>query len=578
MRSRAPWPQMAVATVVVMVLPALVVGVLSALGVLTSLWAGALLAVALSLALSSAGSAFWRRHASGDVLFSDLLLWGWLRRRRTERRLGRADELLREAGDADSARTTELLRELGAALDAQDPYLDGHSRRVARYVTMIAQRMNLSAEQVERAKAAATVHDVGKLRIPAEVVNKRGRLTDAEFELMKQHAAAGGEMVECLGDPALAAAVRGHHERWDGSGYPDGLAGERIPVEARMISVADTFDAITSARPYRAATPHAKALKVIADEAGRQLDPEAARAFISCYSDRRGAALWAGLASMPRQIAGRLSTSPAELSGVLSAALTAPLVVVAAAVGAAAMPAGSGNPATIRPRRNSRRLRPPGRHGRPSGTARHRRRRRDRRACRPDRDEYLHRGAERRSGRRRDRAVQSDRGGVGVTRAVRAGRDRRADAGEPAAAGCAAAAGRAVAHADRGRPIAARCRSRPRRRSRRPHRPRPRNRSRAEPTPARTAAHAGAVAAAVPRHAAGLSHGDSDAGTAFAHRRRLQERRLDGPRLPEPGPVHRRRAQAATSVVPRIATRSSPHSLGDRSRSRADLPRHVGYA
>ena len=298
-----------------------------------------LLAVALSLALSSAGSAFWRRHASGDVLFSDLLLWGWLRRRRTERRLGRADELLREAGTADSARKAELLRELGAALDAQDPYLDGHSRRVARYVTMIAQRMNLPDEQVERAKAAATIHDVGKLRVPEEVVNKPGRLTDAEFELMKQHAAAGGEMVECLGDPALAAAVRGHHERWDGSGYPDGLAGERIPVEARIISVADTFDAITSARPYRAATPHAKALKVIADEADRQLDPEAARAFISCYSDRRGAALWAGLASIPRQVAGRLSTSPAELTGVLAAALTAPLVVVAGAVGAAAMPA-----------------------------------------------------------------------------------------------------------------------------------------------------------------------------------------------------------------------------------------------
>ena len=173
---------MAVATVVVMVFPALVVGVLSALGVLTSLWAGVLLAIALSLALSSAGSAFWRRHASGDVLFSDLLLWGWLRRRRTERRLGRADELLREAGDADSARTTELLRELGAALDAQDPYLDGHSRRVARYVTMIAQRMNLPVEQVERAKAAATIHDIGKLRIPAEVVNKPGPFTDAEFE------------------------------------------------------------------------------------------------------------------------------------------------------------------------------------------------------------------------------------------------------------------------------------------------------------------------------------------------------------------------------------------------------------
>ena len=273
MRSRAPWPQMAVATVLVMVLPAVVVGGLSALGVITSVWVGVLLAVALSLALTSAGSAYWRRHTTGDVLFSDLLLWGWLRRRRTERRLGRADELLEQAGDADSARKAELLRELGAALDAQDPYLDGHSRRVARYVTMIAQRMNLPDEQVERAKAAATIHDIGKLRIPEEVVHKPGRLTDAEFELMKQHAAAGGAMVECLGDPALAAAVRGHHERWDGSGYPDGLAGERIPGDARIISVADTFDAITSARSYRAATPHAKALKVIADEAGRAARP-----------------------------------------------------------------------------------------------------------------------------------------------------------------------------------------------------------------------------------------------------------------------------------------------------------------
>ena len=361
MRSRAPWPQMAAATVLVMVLPAVIVGVLSALGVLTSLWVGALLAVVLSLALSSAGSAYWRRHATGDVLFSDLLLWGWLRRRRTERRLGRADELLREAGDADSARKAELLRELGAALDAQDPYLDGHSRRVARYVTMIGQRMNLSDEQVERAKAAATVHDVGKLRVPEEVVNKPGRLTDDEFELMKQHAAAGGEMVECLGDPALAAAVRGHHERWDGSGYPDGLAGERIPIEARIISVADTFDAITSARPYRAATSHAKALKVIDDEAGRQLDPDAARAFISCYSDRRGAALWAGLASIPRQVAGRLSTSPSELTGLVAAALTAPLVVVAAAAGAAAAP--------LRSARSARRGAAGGRPGRSDAPA-----------------------------------------------------------------------------------------------------------------------------------------------------------------------------------------------------------------
>src|SRR3954465_14422741 len=179
---------MAIATLVVMLLPAAVVGALSALGVLGSLWAGVLLAVVLSLALSSAGSAYWRRRASGDVLFSDLLLPGWLRRRRTQRRLGRSDELLWEAGHTDDARKDELLRELGAALDAQDPYLDGHSRRVARYVTMIAERMHLPDEQAERAKAAATIHDVGKLRVPEAVVQKPGRLTDGEFALMKEHA------------------------------------------------------------------------------------------------------------------------------------------------------------------------------------------------------------------------------------------------------------------------------------------------------------------------------------------------------------------------------------------------------
>ncbi len=194
---------------------------------------------------------------------------------------------------------------------------------------MIAGRMDLSDEDVERVQAAAAVHDVGKLHIPREIVYKPGRLTDGEFELMKQHAGEGGEMVECLDDPALAAAIRSHHERWDGSGYPDGLAGEQIPIAARIISVADTFDAITSQRAYRPATPHARALEVIAEEAGEQLDPTAARAFISCYSDRRGAALWASLVSIPRQVARRLSMTPAELTGAATAALTAPMIVVA---------------------------------------------------------------------------------------------------------------------------------------------------------------------------------------------------------------------------------------------------------
>ena len=277
---------MVVATVLVMVLPAAIVWVLSARGVLDSLWAAVALSAVLALGFSSAGSAYWRRHASGDVLFSDLLVWGWLRRRRMERRIGRADELLSGAGGAEPERKEALLRELSGALDAKDTYLDGHSRRVARYAEMTARKLELPEDQVERVRAAALIHDIGKLHISEEILRKPGRLTDDEFEVMKTHAAEGGRMAEALGEPALAAIVGAHHERFDGGGYPDGLAGEQIPLEARIISVADTFDAITAVREYKQGRTHGQALEVIAEEAGGQLDPDAAQAFISCYSDR----------------------------------------------------------------------------------------------------------------------------------------------------------------------------------------------------------------------------------------------------------------------------------------------------
>src|SRR3954453_17440435 len=137
---------MVVATVVVMVLPAVIVGALGALGVISSVGIGVVLSAVLALAASSLGSAYWRRRTTGDALFSDLLLWGWLRRGRMERRLGRADDLLGQAPAADTERKAEILRELGAALDAEDPYRDGHSRRVARYAAMTADRLDLPDE------------------------------------------------------------------------------------------------------------------------------------------------------------------------------------------------------------------------------------------------------------------------------------------------------------------------------------------------------------------------------------------------------------------------------------------------
>src|SRR4051794_7357485 len=143
MRARAPWPQMLAATALVSLAPAVLVGMLSEVGIVTSFWIGLALAVLFSLAATAAGTAYWRRRTTGDVLFSDLLLWGWLRRRWLERRLVHADALLTQTGGEEPAHRAALLSELGGALEAQDPYLSGHSRRVGRYATMIARHIGL---------------------------------------------------------------------------------------------------------------------------------------------------------------------------------------------------------------------------------------------------------------------------------------------------------------------------------------------------------------------------------------------------------------------------------------------------
>jgi HD-GYP domain-containing protein (c-di-GMP phosphodiesterase class II) len=274
---------MLVATTFVVVVPAAVVWLLRAANLIDALVPTIAIALALTVAASFAGAAYWKRRKS-SVLFSELLLWGWLRRRRIERHLERATKVL-EGGTAD----VQILAQIAAVLDAEDPYLAGHSRRVARYAAMTARKMHLSHDEITRIEAAAVMHDVGKLRISRGVLQKPGKLTDDEFIEMKCHAAEGARMID---DPELAAIVRHHHERFDGSGYPDGLKGDEIPLGARIIAVVDTFDAITSARPYHSATPHKKALDIIEAKAGSQFDPDAARAFIRCYRDRRTVALW----------------------------------------------------------------------------------------------------------------------------------------------------------------------------------------------------------------------------------------------------------------------------------------------
>ena len=180
--------------------------------------------------------------------------------------------------------------------------------------------MGLSAAEVAKVRTAAAMHDVGKLHTPRSILNKPGRLTDSEFALIKRHPVDGAVMAGGIGDPEITAMIRHHHERLDGHGYPDGLAGEDIPLGARIIAVADTFDAITSNRTYRRASHHKRALDVLSSEAGKQLDGDAVAAFRGYYRGQRTVALSAFVASAPQRFLSWLGgASPAIGAGAASA-------------------------------------------------------------------------------------------------------------------------------------------------------------------------------------------------------------------------------------------------------------------
>ena len=247
--------------------------------------------IACSLVLSAAAAATWKRlPGSRDAVFSELMLWSWLRRYVADRRSRRqrfgispAQERRRELA--------ELVR-LSRLMQANDPYLDGHSERVARHAVRIARGLSLPADEVRRIRTAAELHDVGKLETPREILHNPNRLSDEEYAVIKQHASRGAEMLDGITDPRIVAMVRHHHERMDGSGYPDGRAGDDIPLGARIIAVADTYDAITSVRPYRRAAPHKRAIDVLGTESGKQLDAAVVTAFLAGYAGRRQLAAW----------------------------------------------------------------------------------------------------------------------------------------------------------------------------------------------------------------------------------------------------------------------------------------------
>jgi putative nucleotidyltransferase with HDIG domain len=176
------------------------------------------------------------------------------------------------------------IRALAAAIDAKDPYTRGHSERVARYSSLVAKEMGLDSEDVRRVRLSALLHDVGKIGIDDRILRKPTALTEEEFEIMKSHPVKGAAIMDAI--PQLHDVIPGmkhHHERWEGGGYPDGLAGEEIPLQARIVSVADTFDAMTTTRPYQRAMDIRFVFQRLRDLAGNRFDPAVVDALIHSY-------------------------------------------------------------------------------------------------------------------------------------------------------------------------------------------------------------------------------------------------------------------------------------------------------
>jgi HD-GYP domain-containing protein (c-di-GMP phosphodiesterase class II) len=191
-----------------------------------------------------------------------------------------------------------MLSVLSGAIEARDPYTRGHSARVTDLAVAVGRRLGWSDERLRSLRVGGRLHDIGKLGVSDAVLSKAGRLDEDEFAQIRQHPRIGARILLRLAAFREALpCVLYHHERWDGRGYPSGKAGREIPVEARVLAIADAFDAMTSDRPYRRALTRGEALAEVERCAGSQFDPEIARVFLEVFGteaerDRRMAAVW----------------------------------------------------------------------------------------------------------------------------------------------------------------------------------------------------------------------------------------------------------------------------------------------
>jgi len=188
----------------------------------------------------------------------------------------------------DTGRT--MLDALTRVMTSRDGATAAHARRVQRYASALAREMCAADEiLIEAVQTAALLHDIGKLAIPDRLLHKPGPLTREEYEQVKLHAEIGADMLEGIDFPGpLALIVRHHHENWDGTGYPDGLSGDHIPFGARLLAIADCYDALTSERPYRKGLPYDRALTMIVERRSTSFDPAVCDAFLRVVQGLRG--------------------------------------------------------------------------------------------------------------------------------------------------------------------------------------------------------------------------------------------------------------------------------------------------
>ena len=233
--------------------------------------------------LADLGRAVQRALKRREMLLENRQLNQWLKEEVTTR----TAELQRERMKLERL-SIATLEALVNALEAKDPYMRGHSARVADLSATIAHQLGIADEEVEHVRVAGRLHDIGKIGTREAVLNKQGALSPDEFEHVKQHVVIGSQILAPLGHLGdIIPSVRHHHERWDGTGYPDGLRGEEIPIGARVIGAAEVFDALSTSRAYQEKLSPEKAIERIADLSGTVLDPKVYDALASVVARRR---------------------------------------------------------------------------------------------------------------------------------------------------------------------------------------------------------------------------------------------------------------------------------------------------